>query len=375
MGKTGSTHLQTDVFPELERLGILKYHSDWVNSDWIHKEKDRRAKRLIFNQSNQKKIDFGLDKYSNDSLHLISHESILSWDPRDWKTSIADLLNDFGDEFEILVTLRDPHSYLRSIYQHMIQQGESDLTPERYFLKLDLYDKYRDYFGRSNSSRRFSIDELDYNYLYNLISEKYDRVYFSDMNTTMSYRFLVDMNIIDTALCKRLKEKNPTISNHGYSKKAMSWDSKRFKIFHTMNLIPLSSSIESRNQIEKLISDQLDQDAKNNNLASNNSKDVVKKSIEKFKRLIRPFEIISKILKVPYKIIKLPYVLLMNWRYFLQNYVNVLLKYEKFELPPKIYLGKHIEENMKFYNDLPLSKGYSTDTSNNSESKENNNFT
>jgi hypothetical protein len=360
MGKTGSTHLQTDVFPELEKLGIIHYHSDWVNSNWIHKEKERRARRAIFNQTNQEKIDFGLDAYSDDSVHLISHESILSWDPREWKTSIAHLLNDYGDESEILVTLRDPYSYLRSIYQQMIQQGESDLTPYHFFLKLDLYDKHRGYFGKSNSTRRFSIDELDYNYLYNLISEKYDRVYFSDMSTTMSYKFLVDMNIIDTSLCKRLQEKKPTISNLGYSKKAMLWDIKRFKIFHSMNLIPLSSSIESRNRIEKLISDQLDSDMNNRTISK--AKNSVSKTLEKFKRLIRSFGIISKLLKLPYKIIILPHALIMNWRYFLQNYVNVLFKYEKFQLPPKLYLGKHIKDNMKFYNDLPLSKGYDSDT-------------
>ena len=359
MGKTGSTHLQTNVFPELERLGILHYHSDWFNTDWVNKEKDRRARRAISNQTNQKKVDFGLDGYQDDSLHLISNESILSWDPRDWQTSIDDLLNDYGDESEILVTFRDPRSYLRSVYQQMVQQGESDLKPDRYFLRLDQYDKYRDYFGRSNSSRRFSIDELDYKHLFNLISEKYNKVYFSDMNTTMSYKFLIDMNIIDAALCKRLQEKKPAINNLAYSKKAMVWDIKRFKIFHAMNLIPLSSSIESRNRIEKLISNQFNTHANKSTISK--SKITVSKLLEKFKRYIRSLAIISKLLKIPYKIIMLPYALLMNWRYFLQSYVNILLKYEKFQLPSEMYLGKHIKNNIKFYNQLPMSKGYSSD--------------
>ena len=353
MGKTGTTHLQQKVFPELDRLGILRYHTDWKV-----KYKDVKDKRLVFDEFNRKSLDFGLDNFADDSIHLISNESILSWDPRHWQTSLSNLLSDFGEESEILITLRDPYSYLRSLYQQRIHEGESDLVPERYFLRSNLYDKHQDYFGRSNSSRRLSVDELDYNYLFNLFSKKFDRVYFSDMKTTMEYKFLVDMNIIDKTLCKRLRGKNEkTINNKAYSRKAMLLDIKRYKILNAMNLSPLSSSINERNKFEKLIFDSSDLEERDP-ITHCISKNVVSRSLDNFKRFIKQFRTIYKILKLPYNILKLPYTILKEWRSFLQGYVNVLFKYEKFELPAKMYLGKHFEDNVDFYKELPLSKGY-----------------
>ncbi len=355
MGKTGTTHLQLKVFPELDRLGILHYR----NNDLIEKIRDNITKRNVFHESSQTKLDFGLDKFSDDSIHLISKESLLSWDPRDWQISLSNLLSDFGKESEILITLRDPYSYLRSVYQQQIHQGESDLVPERYFLRSELYDKHRDYFGRSNGDRRFSVDELDYNYLFNSFAKKFSRVYFSDMKTTMEYKFLVDMNIIDKTLCKRLREKKEkTILNKAYSRKAMLLDIKRYKILNALNITPLSNSIQERNLKEKLIFNSSDLGRERDHITHSISNNVVSISLDNFKRFIKQFRTIYKILKLPYNILKLPYTILTNWRLFLQNYVNVLFKFEKFELPAEMYLGKHFEDNVDFYKELPLSKGY-----------------
>jgi len=76
------------------------------------------------------------------------------------------------------------------------------------------------------------------------------------------------------------------------------------------------------------------------------------------KTYIKQFRTIFKMLKLPYKLIKFPYVVLKNWVVFLTGYVDVFFRYEKFELPAEIYLGKHFEDNVDFYKELPLSKGY-----------------
>jgi hypothetical protein len=203
------------------------------------------------------------------------------------------------------------------------------------------------------------VDELDYTYLFNLFAKKFDRVYFSDMKTTMEYKFLIDMNIIDKSLCKRLiEEKVTTIYNQAYSKKAMLLDIKRYKILNAMNLSPLSFSIHARNRFEKLIFDSSDLGKERDPITHCISKNVVSISLDNFKRFIKQFRTIYKILKLPYNILKLPHTILKQWRSFLQDYVNVLFKYEKFELPAKMYLGKHFEDNVDFYKELPLSKGY-----------------
>ena len=58
------------------------------------------------------------------------------------------------------------------------------------------------------------------------------------------------------------------------------------------------------------------------------------------------------------RIITLPYFAITNWRYCLQNNVNNLFNYNKFDLSPNVYLGKYIKSNQKFYEKLPLSVGY-----------------
>ena len=355
MGKTGTTHLQREVFPELDRLGILHYRADL-----IRKIDDKIIKRNVFNELTQTKYDFGLDKFSDDSIHIISNEKMLSWDPRDWQISLNHILSDFGEDTEILITLREPYSYLRSVYQQTIKEGESDLTPERYFLRSELYDKHRDYFGRSNGFRRFSVDELSYNYLFNSFTKKFRRVYFSDMKTTMEYKFLIDMNIIDSPLCERLRKKNRTkgLNNRAYSKKAMSLNNKRNKILKAINLTPSCSSIYSRNISEQSIFYSCELSKETHNISPSISENEVSALKKNLKAYIKQFRTISKILKLPYKLLKLPYMVLKNWVVFLTSYVDVFFRYEKFKLPAEIYLGKHFEDNVDFYKELPLSKGY-----------------
>jgi len=235
MGKTGTTRLQREIFPELDRLGLLNYHYDLSN-----KVKNINFKRNVLNVASEKKFDLGLGEFSGNSIHLISQEEILSWNPANWKTSIDNLLNDYGEEAEILVTLRSPYSFLRSSYQQQVHEGENDLMPENYFLRSDLHKKHLDYFGKSNNNRRFAIDELNYSYLFDLIFKRFSTLYFSDMKTTLEYQFLVDMNIIDNDLCEKFRlEKSNKISNQAYSKYAVLLNEKRNKILSKIGLMPI----------------------------------------------------------------------------------------------------------------------------------------
>jgi len=199
----------------------------------------------------------------------------------------------------------------------MIHQGESDLVPERYFLRSDLYDKHLDYFGRSNNSRRFSVDDLDYNFLYNSFDKRFRKIYFSDMKTTMEYKFLVDMNIIDKTLCKKLMGKNEkTILNKAYSRKAMLLDIKRYKILISLSITRLSTSIQERNFREKLIFNSSDLGRERDQITHSISKNVGSILLDNFKRFIEQYRTIYKILRLPYSILKLPHTILAHWRFF-----------------------------------------------------------
>ena len=113
-----------------------------------------------------------------------------------------------------------------------------------------------------------------------------------------------------------------------------------------------------RNQRERLIFNSCEPGKETHNITPSISKNVVSLSLENLKRFIKQSRTIYKILNLPYKLLTLPHTFFRNWRFFLQGYVNVLFKYEKFELPAEMYLGKHFEDNVDFYKELPLSKGY-----------------
>jgi len=80
--------------------------------------------------------------------------------------------------------------------------------------------------------------------------------------------------------------------------------------------------------------------------------------ISKIKSFSKHFGVVYKLIVFCYKLLMLPYTIIVKWRDFLQNYVNVFLKYEKYELPSEMYLGKHYNQNVDFYKKLPLYKNY-----------------
>ena len=118
MGKTGTSALQENIFPYLNKIGILNYRSELTDEIAYN-----LIKRDVLNEASSEKKDY-FDKFSNDSIQLISCEAILSLDPHYWERSITNLLCDYGKEAEILVTLRSPKSLIRSIYQQMIRQRQ-----------------------------------------------------------------------------------------------------------------------------------------------------------------------------------------------------------------------------------------------------------
>ena len=77
------------------------------------------------------------------------------------------------------------------------------------------------------------------------------------MNTTMSYKFLIDMNLIQPSTLEALNKNKGKIRNKAYSNLAMNLDRKRFKFLKDLNLIPNSSSIKLREKAEGLISKKL----------------------------------------------------------------------------------------------------------------------
>jgi hypothetical protein len=110
--KTATTTLQRHVFPALSgRVSDFQFN-------------DRRSLTLcqkahLFGLSEKERAE--LDQRINRSENtLISLESLVSWNPRDWERAADTNLELFGKNAVIVITLRDPKAYLSSVYYQMV---------------------------------------------------------------------------------------------------------------------------------------------------------------------------------------------------------------------------------------------------------------
>ena len=112
LGKTATTSLQSNVFPNIP----------YLRHEVIYNEKK------LVNQLNQRWfMTAEEEKNFQASIHLgkhfISLESLVDWNPRGWEKAAEQNLRLFGCNATIIITVRDTESYLCSLYQQMVHEG------------------------------------------------------------------------------------------------------------------------------------------------------------------------------------------------------------------------------------------------------------
>lgn len=171
-GKTATTSLQGIVFPRLCRdLGI-----SFVTA------RDSRIKKHRATLELGKEPDLNHVFYNT----LVSNEALCSWDPFFWEDWAKKNATFFGCDSHVLLVIREPESYLKSIYlQQCFHQGNV-ASPKEFFLDRKRYSPYL-------SCAKFSIEDFSYVSIINIYKKYFQSVTvvkYEDMSSLLSLKEL-----------------------------------------------------------------------------------------------------------------------------------------------------------------------------------------
>ena len=309
LGKTGTTWLQTSVFPELLRQGYL----DSFNQE----ETVKHSLECAFGgEPSSGRYDF-----NHSGTHLISREELAGCNPAIWKARADNLLRCFGPDTLVILTLRHPREYLRSVYQQMVAQGVL-LRPDAFFVKNESSTNARAA-TRWTLTETFEIDEFLYERLIDLYQERFSRVLVIPFEDVKDLSFLRRLDFwhsdkFDDSLMAQ--SKSP--SNRAYSAIGMRLTFARERLIRFFGM-------RSINSCDRYLL---------NNYAL----------IPDFTRRFNELSRYEKIQQLPTKFASK----YLTWRGFIQNIFDKVVPYKKWDFPDGQYLGRHYERNLHFYNTL-----------------------
>ena len=261
---------------------------------------------------------------------LISLESLVGWNPATWRESLNRNLKLFGSDTTIMITLRSPVEYMTSVYVQMLHQGNL-VPPEKFFLSDSDYI-YIENLVRPGLCEIFKVDDLDYKFLLKVYGESFSKVLAVPVQSIAGFEYFDELfpeYSMDSGL------KNDLINtfngskreNRAYSDLAVKMTFFRKQILKIFDLRPSNSFDHIFDNYAKKIETNFEE-------ISN----------VKFSR------------KRLTKKIALSLVRIFRWRFLMQNIVNKILPYKRFELPKSTYLGRNIEKNKEIYENLLLSE-------------------
>lgn len=176
-GKTATTALQNAIFPKLaERIG-----SEYINVDDVRIR--AHAAHLIFEKDVRNKIEAS-------PTFVLSAEDLHGWDPYFWEGHAERNLRFLGEDCHILITLREPRSYLTSVYlQTCLHEGNIQ-SPSDFFLDSCDYSPY-------NCAAKFAITDFSYLRIINLYRQRFKQVTIVKYETMETLSFLKHLVDID----------------------------------------------------------------------------------------------------------------------------------------------------------------------------------
>ena len=232
LGKCGTTFLQHKIFPNITKALDLKYiYPDMSKNDQEFKNFNKLKKEYkIYYDSNFKKLpekEFDLNNY------LISWESLISpgsFNPVYFENMMKFNKRVFGTNTHIIITVREPKTFLQSLYQQQIYHG--------HFLNIEEFLNIKS--NKTNFKYSFNLNDFSYLKLINLYKNNFKHVSiikFEDLsNLDLTHIF----NTLDKDPSSMLNiEKKPL--NRGLS-------SLSFKIIKFINIIFKANFAKKINQ-------------------------------------------------------------------------------------------------------------------------------
>lgn len=321
MGKTGTTILQREVFPKLCKS--IKYTFLRCNSSQI-------KKHLLKLELNKKASPLKIPE-----KFFVSCEQLYGWDPYYWEEYAKKNQIAFGKKSHILITIREPISYLTSIYVQMLHQGNI-LKPKQFFLESEMYSE------RLNTPK-FAIDQFSFKRLINIYLDKFNYVTIQKYETLKQLDFIKFLFQINEEELIDLKNKiTSSFTNRLFSKKAVNLT---FKLHNFLNLFEYSFNNSQFNTSLSKIKQARELEA------LNNISDLPFNKVRESKEYTKLREFRNHLLRE------------FKWRYFIQNRFDRIFPYEKFKLDFKKLPYINIGELNLEYEKLPQFKTYKNENS------------
>lgn len=310
LGKTGTTSLQRLVFPRLSEFHSgIRYNDPCLI---------RLLKRICLTPSNAAENSF--KKNIREGNHFISNEGLVDWNPRRWEYAAERNLNLFGREATVLISVRETHDYLRSIYQQKVHEGNVRCATE-FFMSSKSYDLVSSCLAPAILSR-FDVDSFDLEKLYELYSTRFSKVIVIPASELQKLDFLGHVFGLNQSQISYLRSQlhNGPRRNRAYSKLAMDLTLYRERILQSFGLATRGSDVLRIKKLERALLDELKEDYSTGITCEAST-----------------FEV-SGGLGIGSDASKFPL-----WRYFIQNVFDRVVPYKKFQLPDGVYRNRELE--------------------------------
>ena len=297
LGKTATTSLQQNVYRNIPSIRNEVIYNDKA---LISQLKRRNTMTAVEEKKFQTAFRLG--------QNFISYESLVDWNPRNWQMAAEKNLKLFGRDTKIVITVRPTESYLCSLYQQMVHEGNV-WSPDEFFVSSAEYDRLVPLMPRLGLIK-FDVDSFDLELLYQLYSEKFSKVVIVPLSTVSELQLLKKIIHLNDEELNYLKQniKSGGIHNRAYSKSAMAMTMKREKLLNIIGLMSYGSSAR-----EIIIRGDTESGSAFRDL----------KFVEKLRSFPRSF-----IIRIATE---------LQWRHFLQNRFDRIFPYNKYSLPNSVY--------------------------------------
>ena len=315
--KTGSTSLKKHVLPYLcNEMGYLFNPPEFIKISrqfLVYSKEDKSALQSLF---------------ENNKV-LISQERLIDSNPSNWENAADKVLDLFGREAKIIITIRNPLDYLCSLYVQLIHNGNI-VKAEDFFVNSEEHEKL-DPFLAKQSFMRLDFTKLNYEHLKQIYESRFSEVYFTPLSyidNLYPFTNLLSLNQETINKFKKIFKNSPT-ENRSYSRNALNLTFYRERLFRLIGVKTIG----------------------NEDIPDNNDFLIYSKPISKFLDL--PFK--DKLKEFSPRIFSKLGNTLGSWRWWMQNILDKIYPYKKYYLPETVknkLKTKLMEDNLKFISNL-----------------------
>lgn len=322
LGKTGTTFLQKSVYPQLQEHGIVKHFNPGelmqLLADFNHYKVHAEQVRLE------------MTKWQDT---LVSLETLVEWDPLLWESACRRNYEAFGPETTVIISIRDPASYLRSLYQQKVKAGNV-VSPYQFFMSEEQYGFVRRMM-RVGELDAINVDRFRLKSLVEAYASRFNRVVVVSSESISKLMFL-DAISSDAGRIRSEVESEVVKSpreNAAYSDLAMQLTMKREVFLNAIGIKTLGSN-------DQCLARHLGTESSANDYN-------------------QPWVSLpwgSRLRQLPIRVIRYGFGS-TGWHLLMTRVIDRLPGRRKYVLPDKVSFGRYHSENEEFHRAVVLADG------------------